>query len=98
HLAIPSFPTRRSSDLHLLEGRRDDRVVALVKEEDGHAVEAELAGELAEPVDILLHRVADKDEGVDPLLFRLGEGMGEDPLNLGLDRKSTRLNSSHRTI
>ncbi len=67
-----------------MESPRDNRVVALVKEEDRDSAKAQFAGELAEPINLLLHRVADKDEGVDPLPLGLGEGMGEHPLDLGL--------------
>ena len=42
-------------------------VAALVKQEDRHAEEAQFAGQPAQPVDILLHRVADKDQRVDLL-------------------------------
>ena len=55
-----------------------------MEQEDRHAVEAELAGQLAQPVDILLHRVADKDQRVDPLLFGFGKRMRQHALDLGL--------------
>src|SRR4051794_8015486 len=39
---------------------------------------------MAKAVDILLHRVTDKDQRVDPLLLGLGEGMIEYPGDLRL--------------
>ena len=55
-----------------------------MKEEDRHAERAELAGQAAQPVDLLLHRVADKDERVDLGLAGLADRVLEHPLDLGL--------------
>ena len=68
----------------MLEGPRRHRIVAFVKQENRHAVEAQFAGELAQPVDILLHRIADKDHGIDPPGARFAKGMGQHALDLGL--------------
>src|SRR5689334_4356264 len=68
----------------MLKGPAGDRVAALVKDEDRHAVETELAGQLAEAVDIFLHRIADKDERIDPLLFGFGKRMRQHALDLRL--------------
>src|SRR5207253_11473535 len=85
-LALPSFPTRRSSDLALLGdplelGRGGDSPAALARED------AQQRGQRQHPADG--HggaRAGDRGERAD---------RGEQPVQ---DRKSTRLNSSHVAI
>ena len=45
--------------------------------------QAQLAGEPAQLVDVLLHRVADEDEGLHPLALGLAGGVAQDPGDLG---------------
>ncbi len=52
-------------------------VAALLEHEHGDAEEAEFAGARAQPVDILLHAVADVDEGVDLAPPAFIEGVAE---------------------
>lgn len=68
----------------LLECRRCGRVAAFVKQKDRHAQGAKLAGEMAQPIDLLLHGVADKDEGVDHGAAGLADRVVEHPLDLGV--------------
>src|SRR5207244_10235827 len=80
---LPSFPTRRSSDL---DGRRARH--RLLEGARGGLVPAELPRAVGDDAER-----AKRNRG----LTRLGH----DPLRLvdcGLDRKSTRLNSSHQII
>src|SRR5207248_11734249 len=77
HLCLPSFPTRRSSDL--------EQVLALATENDHVDAEAVLLPDTA------LHTVA--------WLEALEDACRKPVLTANqVDRKSTRLNSSHRTM
>ena len=67
-----------------------------MEQKDRHALEAEFAGQLAQPIDILFHRVADKDQGVDPLLVVLGDGMRQHAFDLGLAAEAG--HSAHRPV
>src|SRR3546814_21136697 len=60
----------------LLEGAPRDRIAALVEHEAGHAEQAELSGQVAEVVELLLHGVADEHQGRDlPLPRFLGRAL-----------------------
>src|SRR5437763_17086984 len=69
---------------HMLIRARGSGVVAFVKQNDRYALEAQFAGELAQPVDILLHRIADKDQRIDALFLVLRNCVREDTLDLRL--------------
>ena len=57
---------------------------ALLKEEAAHAFEAELAGDLADLVEILLEAVADEHQRGNPLLVRLAHHVLQHAADLGL--------------
>src|SRR5690606_39475238 len=93
----PSFPTRRSSDLDIAAGRRDDRGIDADKSAVRcHQRAARIAG-------------IDRGVGLDEVLIAFdvqsaaaqraydagGDGLAEPER---IDRKSTRLNSSHVKI
>src|SRR5207248_7618677 len=85
--ALISFPTRRSSDLStrsrsVHDGRAGDRV----RRDHARFVVGTKLG-----VDVAVHRITRVRPPV------VGVGPVLDPLDAGPDRKSTRLNSSHRT-
>ncbi len=61
-----------------------DRIVALLEHEGGHAEQAELACGMAEIVELLLHRVADEDQGLHLGDLGLALGMGDDLADLGV--------------
>ena len=63
-------------------------IVALLKQERAHAQHAELAGGLADLVELLLEAVADEHQRRDPLLLGLAHGMLQDPADLGLARQA----------
>src|SRR5207253_7869016 len=93
---LPSFPTRRSSDLAAGRGLHHHRIADVLRdlhrfvgrrdvaEIAGDDVDARLGGELL-GLDLVAHR---------------GDRLGRraDECDLLLDRKSTRLNSSHVAI
>src|SRR5262249_10629035 len=68
----------------LLEGAGGARLAALVEDEGGHAEQAELPGEMADLVAILLHAIADEDHRIDLLPLRLGDRMAQQAADLGL--------------
>src|SRR5207253_4309715 len=91
---LPSFPTRRSSDLlrpvarHLHTAQhRQHRAAMAVVDVDGAL--AALAGEL---------RQTERPRQPLAVVAGLEAGEGVDPALHHLDRKSTRLNSSHVAI
>src|SRR5205085_5456667 len=93
---LHSFPTRRSSDLRLLPTQ-----AALVKlcghveeENRAHAVVAEALPHLREEERGQAPRVSAESSCVPGLYGGSAHGSAS-PLRLCLDRKSTRLNSSH---
>jgi len=59
-------------------------IAALVKEEDRHAEQAELARPMTERVGVLLHGVADEDESIDLVFTRRLDRVVEDALDLSL--------------
>src|SRR5262245_51318032 len=71
-----------AGDLAERLGRR--AVPPLVEDEDGHTEQPELAGPVAERVDVLLHAVADENHGVDLLPLALGQSVSEDLPDLRL--------------
>src|SRR3712207_7509271 len=83
---LPSFPTRRSSDLGLpatgSARRRAPRLDRLRCEPHGEAAASPKSGIVLGPV-------------LDPVLLRRNV---MPTIGIGLDRKSTRLNSSHANI
>src|SRR5207248_3638669 len=95
--ALPSFPTRRSSDLLVLHLRRQ-RELALER----RSAEDPLAlGQDAHELGVAVH--LDELDQLRPVVLRHPVGRLDlaaalDVLEKCLDRKSTRLNSSHRTI
>src|SRR5207248_10893880 len=86
HPALHSFPTRRSSDLDRV--RRDAAAVAVPP---GLIL-------VLPPERLGVHRVATDQVRRHPLDDRLHREVRLRELGDRLDRKSTRLNSSHRTI
>src|SRR6516164_5632104 len=62
----------------LPQGGRGGRVVAFVKDDRRRAETTELAGEMAQFVRRLLHRVTDKDERTDLVRLALADRMVED--------------------
>src|SRR5207244_13132723 len=94
HLSLPSFPTRRSSDLahfHELVGVAG---VAVAASELASAVRVDGPGEghLAIANAAVQQRLGRQREVFDLVAFAQGFSGG------GKDRKSTRLNSSHQII
>src|SRR5204863_10075996 len=89
HPHLPSFPTRRSSDLHARPGRSDTRV-------------ARATAPGSEPVPVGLTRIRGgshlRAESVPQLVRRRTGGGARRRYEQGQDRKSTRLNSSHVEI
>src|SRR5207248_11419915 len=87
HSALPSFPTRRSSDLPVIE---DD----VVRNAAGTILGADDKAAVAAMLEATRRVLAEnrRHAGIE-LLFTPKEEVG-----LIGDRKSTRLNSSHRTI
>src|SRR5205085_12312037 len=87
---LPSFPTRRSSDLCLVAGLHaaglPDDAIQLVPTTDRAAVGAMLTG-LDGNIDVIVPR------GGKSLVARVQE-----EARVPVDRKSTRLNSSHSQI
>src|SRR5206468_8608549 len=90
HRAIPSFPTRRSSDLGMIA--RDVGAAVTVCSADVHdrAMARLVAGPLATAA-----ALAVVGAQAEPLLSAAGPGFRD---STRLDRKSTRLNSSHDQI
>src|SRR5207248_11455983 len=87
-----SFPTRRSSDLHLdREQSAADRTDNRVDGVPGGIEPRNLVGEKFEEIK---NAGNDDDPGLAENFERLEIRREDDPI----DRKSTRLNSSHRTI
>src|SRR5207248_6441331 len=94
HVSLHSFPTRRSSDLirlvDVVARARDARLPVdddLVADEP--AFQRGRQGE--ERRGRIAARVRDQPRAADPIAGQLGQAVDG-------DRKSTRLNSSHRTI
>src|SRR5690606_41155770 len=93
---LHSFPTRRSSDLALVVLHHVGElveVVALLLEVDAEVLEAIDVG-----VEAGVLGVGDEADAVDALEDQLTAGVEEDLTGDGVDRKSTRLNSSHVKI
>src|SRR5690606_41266731 len=90
HRDLPSFPTRRSSDLHMVERalRKKLPVAIDIRRGEHQLFHASLPG-----------TSADNDEWVKRKV-RLVNRFGHSSYYMGqmLDRKSTRLNSSHVKI
>src|SRR5207248_9403058 len=91
HRKLHSFPTRRSSDLD------DVSIAGLVREAAVRALEdAEMTWSDIDAV--VLGKAPDMFEGVMMPELYLAEALGAVGKPMLRDRKSTRLNSSHRTI
>ena len=87
------FTPRAAGQLgNLREQARRHTVVALLKNEDGKAQQAELSRLVTDLVDILLAAIADKHHRVDPALAALVGGVAQQAGNLGATRKA-----AHRT-
>src|SRR5207248_10756073 len=84
---LPSFPTRRSSDLPQLSGEEED---------DAEQHGAEQRSDPEPPGAHPFHELAPHDRP--DLMHRLVRRPAPPRGRPGRDRKSTRLNSSHRTI
>src|SRR5205823_8745253 len=80
----------------LLEGAAGDGIAALVKEKDRDAEQPELAGAMAERIGILLHRIADEDQGIDLSLPRRLDRVVEHALDLRLAPGAE--HSAHRAM
>src|SRR5207244_11876031 len=96
HLRLPSFPTRRSSDLaDQLQREEHHRKRDAVRQLHGYDVaasDADAAEELGASLDLARElSIGDAAAGIGE---HLAVGMRAGPL----DRKSTRLNSSHQII
>src|SRR5438477_9608995 len=57
-------------------------IIAFLEHEERHIEEPDLAGDLAQAVDILLHRIADIDGSTDLVPARLAANMGKDLADL----------------
>src|SRR5207249_11474522 len=94
HLALHSFPTRRSSDLVFVgQPRQEADAVRRVGEGPGEALPQQLV-----PVGVLARN---QDQGATGVAAQDGAEEGVElgvELEQALDRKSTRLNSSHVSI
>jgi hypothetical protein len=66
----------------LLEGSRGTPIVAFLEQEHGHTDEAELAGLLAQLIDIFFHAIAHIDDRMHLLLFVLLARVGQDLADL----------------
>jgi len=67
-----------------------------VKQEDGHAVEPQFAGEATQPVDLLLHRIAD-DNHLGRFVYSLQCGDGYGPTDLELTTMQFYFHDAART-
>src|ERR1700691_4060863 len=59
-------------------------VLALVKDKDRHVQETQFASEIGEGIGILLHRVPDKDQGIEPSGARCLYAVAQHALDLAL--------------
>src|SRR5207248_11185848 len=94
HPLLPSFPTRRSSDLKVAVARFSQNMAILLSSGvpilEGLAITARTAGNKVVEKAIMDSRVSISQGKT------VAEPLGES--KIFPDRKSTRLNSSHRTI
>src|SRR5690606_40011982 len=82
-VTLPTFPTRRSSDLHRGEASEHGRLLAYFREDPGASVLSDVVGDRE-------GAIRSRALGVHTTL--------RDDLAIKVDRKSTRLNSSHVKI
>src|SRR5205814_9507548 len=82
---LPSFPTRRSSDLREIDAKRDERGIRL-----------RVVGRVADHRGVRDERIVDR-QAVEAAVDSDGDVL-VDQVSIDEDRKSTRLNSSHLGI